>query len=89
MVLKMVETQTTLAQVDVLEPPLALGPLEVKKVFLALSFDPFFSPEQNFSDHFMIVALAQIKIPTVKRVFLNGSEFKTIHNERLVLYFFV
>lgn len=37
----------------------------------------------------MIVALAEIKIPTVKRVFLNGGELKTIDKERLVLDFFV
>jgi hypothetical protein len=37
----------------------------------------------------MIVALSQIKIPTVKRVFLNGGELKTIDKERLVLDFSV
>ncbi len=88
MVLEVIETETAFAQVDVLEPPLALGPFEVQEVFLIFSLDPVFSPEQNLPDHFMIVALAQIKITTVKRVFLDGSEFKIIHEEGLVFELF-
>jgi hypothetical protein len=58
MVFEMIEAKALLAQSMVLEPEIALTPLQVNEVLLVFGLHPPLSEQKNLFDHFVIVSLA-------------------------------
>ena len=85
MVLEMVKTQTAFTKQMILEAPWTLRPFKVKIVIFILSLNPVFSPEQNFSDDFMIVTLAKKEETIVERILLDRLKFRIVGKN----YFFL
>jgi hypothetical protein len=62
MVLEVVETHAHFAQQVILEPPLALRPLEMQKFLLVFGFYPVFPSQQNFSHNFVVIAPSEKEV---------------------------
>lgn len=77
-VLEVVETLTGFAHTQVLETPLALGPLEGQVVLLVLGLDPVLAAEENSADHLVVVTPTQIEVPLVIRSFLYRVELEVL-----------